>query len=610
MDLTIFAPIATGSFSAEKKKQDEEASLGLSRPASQYSFQSARSRKDDDEDEMQAQMALAAPAAEKDDRSPYRNPFKMPTDEEVFALRDEERHRKNEERERVKSQRVWEKSTWASRMGTTRMTSTRSEDDELTFDALGAPNVQDGSRPKPKATSILPTGTAFTAERRKEKENMADFIAKKREMFLVQMSLDTKRAEIRKLEERATQREEALKKSEQMLEEDALRFDAFLKENDMKAVEAIKKAEIETKAKADKVQEIKRLNGQIATIKSEMSKYEEQLEDCRKYKEFLDRLTPPEWFQGQREKKELRRAERRNKRHSDRDLSGAPDQLKDPGSGRGGDKKLDDKSSRGSTKPATLGQKGGGSSRPTSVDDDDEYSSGEELPMYFTNPQQLLDIFTTLEESNLFLIQNSQETEEALEELKTKYRETKAKLDGETETLKWQIQTLRNAIKTEEDKAASLSDKAKSSTAMQGTGRQEQEALLSELNAKIGEVYSRVIGDNDASLSALQMLTNIERQLEDYLNIIQQMPPEYVEGAEKAKEKERRQRVREEKMEAQKRLQEERIKRSLERSKAPALKKTGKPVMFRSMPAIRRKRDKDQDHQKNEEEEDYAEFFT
>ncbi len=39
----------------------------------------------------------------------------------------------------------------------------------------------------------------------------------------VQMSLDTKRAEIRKLEERALQREEALKKSEQMLEEDALR---------------------------------------------------------------------------------------------------------------------------------------------------------------------------------------------------------------------------------------------------------------------------------------------------------------------------------------------------------------------------------------------------
>jgi hypothetical protein len=50
----------------------------------------------------------------------------------------------------------------------------------------------------------------------RERENMADFIAKKREIFLVQMSLDTKRAEIKKLEDRARQREEALQKSEQV----------------------------------------------------------------------------------------------------------------------------------------------------------------------------------------------------------------------------------------------------------------------------------------------------------------------------------------------------------------------------------------------------------
>merc|ERR1719181_2177628 len=155
---------------------------------------------------------------------------------------------------------------------------------------------------------------SVTRDRRKEKENMADFIAKKREMFLVQMSLDTKRAEIRKLEERAQQREEALRKSEQMLEEDALRFDQFLKDNDQKAVQAIKKAEAETKAKAEKVQEIKKLNMQITQIKSEMSKFEEQLEDCRKYKDFLDRLTPEEFFEEQARLREERRVARKKKK--------------------------------------------------------------------------------------------------------------------------------------------------------------------------------------------------------------------------------------------------------------------------------------------------------
>jgi hypothetical protein len=67
------------------------------------------------------------------------------------------------------------------------------------------------------------------------------------------MSLDTKRAEIQKLVDRARQREEALKKSESMLEEDAVRFDAFLKENDDKVQEAIRKADVEVKAKQDKV---------------------------------------------------------------------------------------------------------------------------------------------------------------------------------------------------------------------------------------------------------------------------------------------------------------------------------------------------------------------
>ena len=51
---------------------------------------------------------------------------------------------------------------------------------------------------------------------RRDRENTSEFIAKKREMFLVQMSLDTKRAEIRKLEEQAQQREDALKRSESM----------------------------------------------------------------------------------------------------------------------------------------------------------------------------------------------------------------------------------------------------------------------------------------------------------------------------------------------------------------------------------------------------------
>lgn len=75
----------------------------------------------------------------------------------------------------------------------------------------------------------------------------------------------------------------------------------------------------------------------------------------------------------------------------------------------------------------------------TLADVSDEEAGGEEedTPMYFKEPQQLLDIFTALEESNLFLIQNSQETEEALEELKAKFLETRHRMESESAGGRW-----------------------------------------------------------------------------------------------------------------------------------------------------------------------------
>lgn len=187
------------------------------------------------------------------------NPFKMPSDEEIFSLRDDERNRKEEERKRFLTLPVHEKTTWSSRAGSTSKNVLKEDDEE-------AVNDVDSKRKNKFGGVGAVADNMYKQERHREKENMTDFIEKKRQMFLVQMSLDTKRAEIRKLEEQAQQREEALRKSEQMLEEDASRFELFLKMNDQKAVDAIRKAEAETKNKQDKVQEIKKLNSQVTPL--------------------------------------------------------------------------------------------------------------------------------------------------------------------------------------------------------------------------------------------------------------------------------------------------------------------------------------------------------
>merc|ERR1711904_462787 len=113
---------------------------------------------------------------------------------------------------------------------------------------------------------------------RREKENITDFVEKKKEMFLVQMSLDVKKAEILKLDEEAKMKDDALKKSQAMLDEDVTRFDTFLQANDAKAHKAMKEAEDKTKKKQEKMQRIKQLKSEISIRLSEISKHKEKIQ--------------------------------------------------------------------------------------------------------------------------------------------------------------------------------------------------------------------------------------------------------------------------------------------------------------------------------------------
>ncbi|KAG2486589.1 hypothetical protein HYH03_014759 [Edaphochlamys debaryana] len=530
------------------------------------------------------------------------NPFNIPADEEIFRFREEEKARKEQQKLVAQTVSVADKTTFAAQMQATSTAEVRGLLREL--------RPPGGSKP----TTNLAASSVGTLDRRKEKENMADFIAKKREIFLLQMSLDTKRAEIKKLEERARQREEALKKSEQMLEEDALRFDAFLKENDEKVQEAIKRAETEAKAKQDKVLEIKRLNTATAALRSELNKYEEQLEDCRRYKEFLDSITPPEWFEQQAAKLQRRKdalvaewqaqcdtlRQRREaalaaKAQAEVDYANARTQQQAERAERA------IKDSLGHLKEILKEKE----PPPPNLD---FQMDPEEEEMFFQEPSQLLAVYKQLEESNLFYIQNAQETEEALEELRQKLRDTKARMDAEAQGLQGQVAALQASIVAAREKARRLKDRtlenegaftlsmgnaAGASAAGPGVGAggsgQGGPINLKQLADKVREVYVRCGFDADASIGTLQMLTNIEMKLEEYLASAEVMPEDYVEGAEKAREKERRKVARDEKLSAQHREHEARMARALERAAAPVFRKSGKPLMFRSAPPQRKK---------------------
>lgn len=134
--------------------------------------------------------------------------------------------------------------------------------------------------------------------------------------------------------------------------------------------------------------------------------------------------------------------------------------------------------------------------------------------------------------------------------------------------------------------------------------------MLVSLHRKVLEVYRRCIGENEANLGTLQMLTVIEHQLDDLLECLERVPPAKIEQAEKAKEKERRMRLREEKIRQQRQLQEEKLQRALARAQADVKKKSGRRLVFRSEPPAFKEKE-DEDHGLlDKEKEELLYYFT
>lgn len=522
------------------------------------------------------------------------NPFRLPPDDQIYEMRDQERQKREEERRRVKTLRVWEKTTASSR-------------------------VQKNRRSTDVADDVQPAADATTQSRRahseglggrdarREKENVADFVAKKREMFLVQMSLDVKHAEILKLDEHAKRREEALKKSQQILEEDMQRFDSFLQSNDQKAHKAMKNAEEMGKRRQDRLTKIKSLKAQLSALQSEIAKHREQKDECLKYKSFLTKLTPPEWKEAKEQEKldrkksrkqawvDVRKAEVDAKMQAEIEAEerAMEEKAAEAAKSRRRQRREAEEEQRGRDRELDALKRKIRKKYPTREAIEAEFeedSSGAEMPLYFREPKQLLDVFTSLEESNLFLIQNSQDTEQALEELTQKFNETKKVSETGAQKVKNQIKDLEKQIEDVKHTCSDLRAKIH-----QKHGASEQEVLLKDLREKAMEVHAACGHEADHDPDTLTMLVAIESKLEEFLTVLIEAELEggldwRVKALEKQAEETRRKKAKDYRKHQQDKRTEERLNASLKRSQAPIFKKTGKPVMFRSAPPAQTRR--------------------
>ncbi|XP_007948807.1 cilia- and flagella-associated protein 100 [Orycteropus afer afer] len=508
------------------------------------------------------------------------NPFHISGDVDFFLLRDQERNKAHLEREQKKTMHVHEKVTYSSKVSA-KHRSLRRElqlEDEAEERKVCAETEQLRAFRDNTIWKL-----AITKEKRMESDNINSYVDQKRQMFLIQYALEMKRNEIQRLEMLAAKEEAKLELAEKSLEKDAALFDEFLRENDRSSVQALRAAEKETKAKIEKIFEFRDLTTQIMNIKSEISKFEDTLQHYKIYKDFLYKLSPKEWFDEQEKKRlALKKA---------KEVANTPKE---------------------SSVPSTSGDKVPLLRRSSSgiLLEEDPDSDSEELELYFTEPQQLLDVFTKLEEQNLSLIQNTQEMEETLEELSFTLKNTQNRMDREVNQLKQWITTMMMSIAKEEETAAELELKARVFYFGEYQGAQ-QDKLLESLNCKVLDVYRHCIGtQQDTNLGTVQMLTIIEHQLDELLESLERVPPAKIDQAEKAKEKERRMRLREEKAMLQKQLQEERLQRARARAHAEIKKKKGRKLVCRSRPPVLRTKEESEHMFMDKEKEEQLFFFT
>ena len=204
------------------------------------------------------------------------NPFKVPPDEEILNVK-EMKNKAKEEKMIQRGQPIWDKGLKFNRAGALRK-----------IEEIDSENMPHDE----KITVAEAAHAALVTDRVRTRENIQKTIEKKREMFLLQMMIDIKKEEIKKLEQFALLREYGLKNSEDMLMEDMNTFNDYWDDCKRKSHVAMKEAKNLNKEKLELTHVINTLSEEIQQLTTQIQKHDESLDECNKFKIFLDKLIP------------------------------------------------------------------------------------------------------------------------------------------------------------------------------------------------------------------------------------------------------------------------------------------------------------------------------
>ncbi|XP_048213898.1 coiled-coil domain-containing protein 38 isoform X5 [Perognathus longimembris pacificus] len=495
---------------------------------------------------------------------------------DLFLFKENELAAKKKEKILNQSMKVHEKTTFSSRM------KSRSHLSKLAYYTEKGGSLED--------MELDPTLILRLTEGADAKRTLFDFISDQRGRFLLEYALATKKNTIKKLDKCMTTKENQLKKAEKKLQDDAMAFEEFLRENDQRSVDALKIAAQETLHKLQMTAELKKANMEMQMVKSDIAKTEFLLREYMQYGHFLFKLSPKHW-QIQQTLKKSQAAKSTTalpKIVPKITVSSHKKHHRVDGSEKTSEKTSSDEYSTGKVSKGKQRKKSiyipepkKSSSRPDSSSSEDSidlFLDGYinftlEPEIYFKEPEELLQVLTELEEQNLNLVQYSQEIDENLEDVNRREKILQDKISSNVTFLLEHKEMLKAQCMREEEKAAELELRSRLFNFGEFNS-DTQEKLIQSLSKKINQVYTICIGDAEVgSMTAVQKLVKVENRLVELSDLIESIPKENVEAIERIKQKERRQKIRDEKMREKQLHQEERLKAALQRAVAQPKKK-------------------------------------
>ncbi|XP_030623528.1 cilia- and flagella-associated protein 100-like [Chanos chanos] len=434
-----------------------------------------------------------------------------------------------------------------------------------------------------------------------EQESIHEYQTRIQEMIRLNYSLAVKNMDMQDLKREAALRKKTMEKEMQSLECRAAQIDLNLKTQHQHLEKSQALAASEKRRRLEIEAKLNQIKDEMKELISEINIYKGMIEEQSTAQDFLFKVSPPEWQKTEQIRKEkwemMKAAATEESESADgsnlttrrNTIAEGPVPVMNPWRRR----------------RLSLLQAPGGTKLPMiKVELKGNLSDYEEPHIYFSNPQQILEQLTELKQNIMLSCQQREEEEQTLERLNA------ALNDPCKEMIKMEEMNsiLRDNIEKEKGKVAELMIKAQHF--FHGEYKPEiQDPLLEKIKSKMVEVFRQCVGDCEDKLFTLHMLTMLEHLRDELEESFELIPTKYVEMAERACEREKRIRQREENLRLKIQQQDERRRKGLERAQADTKVRTGRRPRPRMLPPVKQQKVK-ADMEKHTMELDNLQYFS